>query len=310
LYREWSDAYGGKKWAECTDSIIQLDRAIQRLVVEPCDSHVQAVISALNISINCAHNGGWWMDKFSAGLEIFVDASQQKIPTIAEAARAAFQVHDCMQLMPNGKIEAMIEQYKQAAPIVIEVQPFEATSEDDEDELIILEDDDPPEAPEEPEPDDNDDLTLDNDSSDNDDPVANSSSQWPTAAGDYTGLTKVAYTSSMTIEAAHVRFSKLAETMINAHIQFAISQGGMQGYCSRTYQLKFPGAAQFIQGLPTAKMERSYSSTEGEYLAAQVYKSPGIMYTLIVGDVTLVFNSQGLTLANAAIQNTKIEVIS
>jgi len=61
---------GGEKWARCGASLMPLFNAVSELAREPGPEPVQKLIRALNVAVDQAHNGGWWMNKFT-GEEMF-----------------------------------------------------------------------------------------------------------------------------------------------------------------------------------------------------------------------------------------------
>lgn len=88
----WEGAFGGKKWAQCVMSIFSIEEAAIELATEPSERAVGRLIRAMNISVNQAHNGGTWFDKFMD--------------------------HDFFDLIPAGDPGVM----GIAAPIILEVE--------------------------------------------------------------------------------------------------------------------------------------------------------------------------------------------
>src|SRR5258705_5105535 len=74
LHYGWGDGpangektgFGGLKWAECGAALVPLFNTIHDVLVAPTVESAQAMVSALNIAINQAHNGGWWLNKFAS----------------------------------------------------------------------------------------------------------------------------------------------------------------------------------------------------------------------------------------------------
>lgn len=62
-------AIGGIKWAMCGKATMELFNAIGELVRKPNDEGVKNLIFALNVAVNQAHNGGWWLNKFASAHE-------------------------------------------------------------------------------------------------------------------------------------------------------------------------------------------------------------------------------------------------
>lgn len=65
-----SGGTGGMKWAACAASLIPLFNAIRALALKEDQESVQAIVRALNRSVNQAHNNGWWLNKFMEGRNI------------------------------------------------------------------------------------------------------------------------------------------------------------------------------------------------------------------------------------------------
>lgn len=81
----WSSGYGGKKWAQCTDSIFRLDKAAQAVLKDKSDESITELVTALHNAINQAHNGGWWLNKF-VQQEVFDHTSRQSMYSLSLAA--------------------------------------------------------------------------------------------------------------------------------------------------------------------------------------------------------------------------------
>lgn len=56
--------YGGPKWGLCGAGLCPLFDAVRRLTLDPSEDSARDMVLALNIAINQAHNGGWWLNKF------------------------------------------------------------------------------------------------------------------------------------------------------------------------------------------------------------------------------------------------------
>jgi hypothetical protein len=59
-----SHSFGGRKWALCGAAMGPLFDGIRRLVIEPTHENASKLVLDLNVAINQAHNGGWWLNKF------------------------------------------------------------------------------------------------------------------------------------------------------------------------------------------------------------------------------------------------------
>jgi hypothetical protein len=56
---------GGQAWAQCTTVTIDLIECMREFAAAPNAETLGAVLGALNVAINEAHNGGWWLNKFT-----------------------------------------------------------------------------------------------------------------------------------------------------------------------------------------------------------------------------------------------------
>lgn len=81
---KWSGAYGGLKWYDCADAIIQLDTQTRKFMRNPSENSFKDMMMAMNRAINCAHNGGWWFNKFIHE-SVFNHINEEHLPTIVTA---------------------------------------------------------------------------------------------------------------------------------------------------------------------------------------------------------------------------------
>ena len=61
----WPSGYGGKAWANCTRNTIALDCCLYDVLEHGRQEDITALIEQLNVNVNLAHNGGWWLNKFT-----------------------------------------------------------------------------------------------------------------------------------------------------------------------------------------------------------------------------------------------------
>ena len=65
-YGQWpSSGFGGWKWAQCGAGLYDLANAVRNVAVNPSPVTAAATVRAMNVAINLAHNGGWWLGKFT-----------------------------------------------------------------------------------------------------------------------------------------------------------------------------------------------------------------------------------------------------
>lgn len=102
-------AFGGKNWAMCAFALTPIFTAISKLAREKSDDAVSDLVLALNIAVNQAHNGGWWLNKFNdesaiydtvqkgdmeailAGMGILYEIDQLKHMTIPSSTLAKWE---------------------------------------------------------------------------------------------------------------------------------------------------------------------------------------------------------------------------
>jgi hypothetical protein len=81
-YQAWSPGFGGKKWGACADATADLWNATVRLARLKTKESLTAVVDALNVVINQAHNNGWWFNKFISAKWFDVAAKSPASPLI------------------------------------------------------------------------------------------------------------------------------------------------------------------------------------------------------------------------------------
>ncbi|HWP59502.1 MAG TPA: hypothetical protein VNL14_16540 [Candidatus Acidoferrales bacterium] len=79
----WRPGYGGKAWGKCSDATADLWNATVRFVREKTPEALKNVNEALNVMINCAHNNGWWFNKFIYAGWFDIAAQSPASPLIA-----------------------------------------------------------------------------------------------------------------------------------------------------------------------------------------------------------------------------------
>lgn len=84
--------YGGPKWALCGAALCPLFNVMRRVVLERSSESATELISALNLAINQAHNGGWWLNKFADGTA-YTEVPKADLGYVLKAATAAYSVH-------------------------------------------------------------------------------------------------------------------------------------------------------------------------------------------------------------------------
>lgn len=91
-YGAWNGAgIGGPAWAQCGASTVWLFNALHNLAVNPNEQTAADVVSALNVAVNQAHNGGWWLNKFCSG-EAFDAVQKGNLSFIIPLAPSIYKV--------------------------------------------------------------------------------------------------------------------------------------------------------------------------------------------------------------------------
>jgi hypothetical protein len=87
---------GGPAWGRCCYATLKLGTALQTVLrafsAEDLGDAVGKLILSLNLAVDMAHNGGWWLNKFGVGQQDFQDASMGEWSPIMEAAPLIYSV--------------------------------------------------------------------------------------------------------------------------------------------------------------------------------------------------------------------------
>lgn len=92
---------GGPKWAQCGVAIVGLFNAIRDLAQDPGTGTASAVVKALNVAVNQAHNGGWWLNKFCGGTAFHL-AQNGNIATVLNTVPLWVEAADIMDGMSEA----------------------------------------------------------------------------------------------------------------------------------------------------------------------------------------------------------------
>lgn len=114
----WTSSYGGPKWAQCTESLLSMDVAIRSLLNDPSSESVTAVVSALNIAVNQAHNGGWWLNKFIEQ-NYFDKTSKQSLTTLVLAGATMYKAQAIGDSIDRREIEKLLLDWQTAPTIEV-----------------------------------------------------------------------------------------------------------------------------------------------------------------------------------------------
>lgn len=100
-YGRWhSPSFGGKNWALCAYSLAPIFTAIGHLARDLSDEAVGELVRAINVSVNQAHNSGWWLNKFSDSAAMD-EIQAGDISYILRAVPTLIQVEEARRKMGN-----------------------------------------------------------------------------------------------------------------------------------------------------------------------------------------------------------------
>jgi len=91
-YGQWSSSYGGPAWATCTRETIALETAMLNLIANQTPEAVAALVAQLNITVNLAHNNGWWLNKF-ANKTVFDQSAHGEPSRLLRTSAFIYRVH-------------------------------------------------------------------------------------------------------------------------------------------------------------------------------------------------------------------------
>lgn len=121
FYGKWSSSYGGEAWARCTYETIQLETAMLALIKTPTPDAVSALITQLNITVNLAHNNGWWLNKF-ATKDIFDDSATGEPTHLFQTSRFLYDAHQQSHAARTTWLDTL-RRFRRVTPL----QPHRAT---------------------------------------------------------------------------------------------------------------------------------------------------------------------------------------
>lgn len=110
-----SGAYGGKKWASCTLSTLNIFIAFRGLLKASTIENVTEIVDKINIMVNEAHNGGWFLNKLLTKND-FDKAGE--LPHFFFSPEMAFKMRE--EYSKEGKYALKVKAFKYAKIINIE----------------------------------------------------------------------------------------------------------------------------------------------------------------------------------------------
>jgi hypothetical protein len=114
---KWNtSSFGGKKWAGCTESAVALEAALKAACTGE-DPKGVALVEALNVCVNMAHNGGKWLNKFAPASLYDTMGNHGNGPEPRKTMEAAMTVFRVIRKRVRGG-PALVERFVQEPPIV------------------------------------------------------------------------------------------------------------------------------------------------------------------------------------------------
>jgi hypothetical protein len=120
---------GGPKWAACGKAMIPLFEGVRVLAASPTPENVRALIRALNVVVNQAHNGGWWLNKFS-NESVFASLQKGYPAPMLEAGAVFHQAEEHLRKLKPSEVDKHISGFAKwpetrlVAPKVSSVEMF------------------------------------------------------------------------------------------------------------------------------------------------------------------------------------------
>ena len=116
---------GGMKWAACGVSLIPLFNAVRSLAISPDQAQLNSLIRALNRAVHQAHNGGWWLNKFSHETTMFTQIQQGDPLGLLPALSTIWQLHPPILGKPIARYATWPETLLRVVkPKEVEVSPL------------------------------------------------------------------------------------------------------------------------------------------------------------------------------------------
>jgi hypothetical protein len=108
---------GGEKWARCGAALMPLFNAVGLLAREPSEESAGALIRALNLAVDQAHNNGWWLNKFTPEGDLYTKIQNGTIAHIAASGPAAMKAEETYQSLSTTRAERRIASWAGWSPL-------------------------------------------------------------------------------------------------------------------------------------------------------------------------------------------------
>lgn len=106
-YGNWDGSFGGMKWAYCGVATVALFQAVKNLAKTPTEETTAEVVKTLNIAVNQAHNGGWWLNKFTSG-GAFEQIQQGYLLEIVRCADTLYKLERISRTIKQGYLDQQV----------------------------------------------------------------------------------------------------------------------------------------------------------------------------------------------------------
>jgi len=117
LLKDWSSSFGGKAWAECTKSLLDVFIAMREFLREPSKENGSEIVDKVNVMVNLAHNTGWFLNKLVEKSDF---DKAHKLPHFSISPEIAFRLREEMEKV--GKYALKVKAFQIAKTLDIKKQ--------------------------------------------------------------------------------------------------------------------------------------------------------------------------------------------
>lgn len=115
-FGEWGGSFGGLRWATCAFALKPLFDALMELARTPNPVTVSELVKALNVAVNQAHNGGWWLNKF-INQQAFVQAQSGSLVQIIDSFRLIYEQGKLLSTADPSVMERKLDKWTKLPPL-------------------------------------------------------------------------------------------------------------------------------------------------------------------------------------------------
>lgn len=102
---------GGKAWAQCGLSLAELFNVVGEFVRCPDEVRYGALMRSFNVTVNQAHNGGWWLNKFIPK-NVFEQAQEGSVAAALRATPLIYKLDQEYRGLGQERVDKIVEQWK------------------------------------------------------------------------------------------------------------------------------------------------------------------------------------------------------